>query len=64
MYADDADDIIARAYDNPWMLLASDAAVIGAAVAGTFVVRAVTAVQQRHIDGDVPYGESPGPAAA
>jgi hypothetical protein len=46
------------------MLLASDAAVIGAAVAGTFVVRAVTAVQQRHLDGDVPYGESPGPAAA
>jgi type III secretory pathway component EscS len=46
------------------MLLASDAAVIAAAVAGTFVVRAVTAVQQRHIDGDVRHGEAPGPAGA
>lgn len=48
MYGDDTDALIARAYTDPWMLLASDAAVVGAAVAGVLVVRAVTAVQQRH----------------
>jgi hypothetical protein len=59
MYEDDADQIIERAYTDLWMLLASDAAVIGAAVAGIFAVRAVTAVQQRHLDGDVRYGGAP-----
>ncbi|GHH04544.1 DUF4328 domain-containing protein [Streptomyces lanatus] len=54
MYGDDTDQLIARAYSDVWMLLASDAAVIGAAVAGIFVVRAVTAVQMRHLDADSP----------
>ncbi|MEU6256679.1 DUF4328 domain-containing protein [Streptomyces sp. NPDC047043] len=59
MYEDDSDKIIERAYTDLWMLLASDAAVVGAAVAGILVVRAITAVQQRHLDGDVRYGGSP-----
>ncbi|KUN98040.1 DUF4328 domain-containing protein [Streptomyces caeruleatus] len=45
MYGDDTDQLIVRAYTDLWMLLASDTAVIGAAVAGIFVVRAVSAVQ-------------------
>jgi len=52
MYGDDTDAIIGRAYTDLWMLLASDAAVVGAAVAGIFMVRAVTAVQQRYMDGE------------
>lgn len=50
MYGDSTDEIIARAYTDVWQLLASDAAVVGAAVAGIFVVRAVTAVQERHLN--------------
>jgi hypothetical protein len=50
MYSDSTDEIIARAYTDVWQLLASDAAVVGAAVAGIFVVRAVTAVQERSLD--------------
>lgn len=49
-YADSTDEIIARAYTDLWQLLASDAAVIAAAVAGVFLVRAVTAVQERHMN--------------
>lgn len=59
LYGDEVDELIARAYTDLWMLLASDAAVVGAAVAGIFVVRAVTAVQQRYIDGDRRYGDPP-----
>jgi len=50
MYGDSTDELIARAYTDVWQLLASDAAVVGAAVAGIFVVRAVTAVQERHLN--------------
>ncbi|MFJ6085673.1 DUF4328 domain-containing protein [Streptomyces sp. NPDC092369] len=46
MYADSTDEVIARAYTEVWPLLASDLAVVGAAVAAIFVVRAVTAVQE------------------
>ncbi|MFC0055295.1 DUF4328 domain-containing protein [Streptomyces actinomycinicus] len=45
VYRDSTDEIIGRAYTDVWQLLASDAAVVGAAVAGAFAVRAVTAVQ-------------------
>ncbi|MFF1280064.1 DUF4328 domain-containing protein [Streptomyces sp. NPDC058299] len=45
LYEDSTDEIIARAYTGVWPLLASDAAVIGAAVAGALAVRRVTAVQ-------------------
>ncbi|MES9520321.1 DUF4328 domain-containing protein [Streptomyces capoamus] len=45
VYKDSTDEIIARAYTGVWPLLASDAAVVGAAVAGAVAVRAVTAVQ-------------------
>ncbi|MEU6595040.1 DUF4328 domain-containing protein [Streptomyces sp. NPDC046881] len=49
VYEDSTDEIIARAYTEVWPLLASDAAVVGAAVAGAFAVRAVTAVQTARI---------------
>ncbi|MFF7970646.1 DUF4328 domain-containing protein [Streptomyces sp. NPDC007905] len=49
VYDDSTDEIIARAYTEVWPLLASDAAVVGAAVAGAFAVRAVTAVQVERI---------------
>nr|WP_099053252.1 DUF4328 domain-containing protein [Streptomyces griseochromogenes] len=49
VYRDSTDEIIARAYDEVWPLLLSDAAVVGAAVAGAFAVRAVTAVQLERI---------------
>ncbi|MFF7751974.1 DUF4328 domain-containing protein [Streptomyces sp. NPDC007971] len=49
VYSDSTDEIIARAYHEVWPLLLSDAAVVGAAVAGAFVVRAVTAVQAERI---------------
>lgn len=45
VYKDSTDEVIARAYHQLWPLLVSDAAVIGAAVAGAFAVRAVTRVQ-------------------
>ncbi|WP_330458916.1 hypothetical protein OIB37_19690 [Streptomyces sp. NBC_00820] len=46
------DQVIARAYGEIWPLLMSDAVVIGAAVAGACVVRAVTAVQMERIATD------------
>ncbi|MFE7856874.1 DUF4328 domain-containing protein [Streptomyces sp. NPDC057403] len=57
MYADDTDEVIGRAYTDVWMLLAADAAVVGAAVAGILVVRAVTAVQLRYAEGGLRPGE-------
>ncbi|WP_316760528.1 DUF4328 domain-containing protein [Streptomyces herbicida] len=45
VYEDSRDEVIERAYTEVWPLLASDAAVVGAAVAAVFVVRAVTAAQ-------------------
>ncbi|MDJ1134866.1 DUF4328 domain-containing protein [Streptomyces iconiensis] len=52
VYADSSkDEIIARAYNDVPLLLAADATVIGAAVAGILVVRALSAAQQRHLDG-------------
>lgn len=49
-YRGDTDDIIARAYDGVGTLLFADLAVVGAAVAGILMVRALTAVQLVHID--------------
>ncbi|MGQ4419238.1 DUF4328 domain-containing protein [Streptomyces sp. SAS_269] len=46
---DSTDEIIARAYEEVWPLLMADAAVVGAAVAGAFAVRAVTAAQVERI---------------
>ncbi|WP_376738560.1 DUF4328 domain-containing protein [Streptomyces noursei] len=49
LYAGTTDAAIARAYTNAALLLVVDAAVVGAAAAGVFVVRALTAVQQDHM---------------
>ncbi|MDQ0788184.1 hypothetical protein QFZ63_003939 [Streptomyces sp. B3I7] len=46
MYTVSTDKVVERAYDNPAPLLAADAAVVGAAVAGILVVRALTAAQR------------------
>ncbi|KOV63619.1 hypothetical protein ADK64_20845 [Streptomyces sp. MMG1121] len=48
---DSTDQIIARAYNGVWPLLLSDAAVVGAAIAGVFAVRAVTAAQVERLRG-------------
>ncbi|GGU59990.1 hypothetical protein GCM10010211_26270 [Streptomyces albospinus] len=50
MYTGSTDDIIKRAYTNVQFLVMADAAIVGAAVAGIFVVRALTAVQQERMD--------------
>jgi hypothetical protein len=49
MYDGDTDDLIARAYNGVTTLLAADLAVVGAAVAGILMVRALTAVQLVYI---------------
>jgi hypothetical protein len=54
MYADSTDEVIARAYTDVTALLAADAAVVGAAVAGILLVRAVTAAQEVRIDSGSP----------
>ncbi|WP_406393813.1 DUF4328 domain-containing protein [Streptomyces sp. NBC_00882] len=50
MYDGDTDDLIARAYHGVTTLLVADLAVVGAAVAGILMVRALTAVQLVHIE--------------
>ncbi|MFI9808157.1 DUF4328 domain-containing protein [Streptomyces sp. NPDC052301] len=54
VYRDDPDQLIARAYHEVWPLLASDAAVVGAAVAGAIAVRVVTRVQLERMRADGP----------
>ncbi|QNE73492.1 DUF4328 domain-containing protein [Streptomyces finlayi] len=49
LHGDTADSVIERAYTNVTPLLLVDAAVIGTAVAGTLMVRAVSAVQRKHM---------------
>ncbi|MFJ9614382.1 DUF4328 domain-containing protein [Streptomyces noursei] len=49
MYTVPTDDVIARAYTDVRFLLAADVVIVGAAVAGILVVRALTAVQQRRM---------------
>jgi hypothetical protein len=56
MYSGSTDEVIARAYTDVQSLLAADAAIVGAAVAAVFVVRAVTAVQERHLPGTAVAG--------
>ncbi|MEU3221430.1 DUF4328 domain-containing protein [Streptomyces sp. NPDC006971] len=57
MYTDSTDDIIARAYMDAQFLVAADTAVLGAAVAGAFVVRALTAAQQKRMGTAENHGE-------
>ncbi|MFF4487530.1 DUF4328 domain-containing protein [Streptomyces sp. NPDC001544] len=61
LYEDSTDEIIERAYTEVWPLLAADAAVVGAAIAGAFVVRAVSAVQRERL---AALTGGPGSAAA
>jgi hypothetical protein len=51
MYADPEEEVIGRAYGDVGALLTADAAIVGAAVAAVFVVRAVTAAQERYVPG-------------
>ncbi|MFF3735704.1 DUF4328 domain-containing protein [Streptomyces sp. NPDC002476] len=57
MYAGSTDDIIARAYTDAQFLVAADTAIVGAAVAGAFVVRALTAAQQKRMGAAENHGE-------
>ncbi|MGW1873333.1 DUF4328 domain-containing protein [Streptomyces sp. NPDC001975] len=43
--SDTTDELIARAYEDVWPLVLSDLALVAAAVAGAFAIRAVTRVQ-------------------
>jgi hypothetical protein len=63
VYEDSKDEVIERAYTELWPLLASDAAVVGAAVAAVFVVRAVTAAQLEGGAEDSAAPAGPAPAA-
>nr|WP_037687066.1 DUF4328 domain-containing protein [Streptomyces durhamensis] len=56
---DSTDQIIERAYTEGWPLLLSDAAVVGAAVAGAFAVHAVTAAQVERLRGGGAQGPDP-----
>ncbi|MGW0732191.1 DUF4328 domain-containing protein [Streptomyces sp. NPDC002851] len=60
MYTGSTDTVIARAYDDVNWLLVGDAGLAGAALAGAFVVRALTSAQQRRIDGLARRGEAVG----
>ncbi|MGW2643276.1 DUF4328 domain-containing protein [Streptomyces sp. NPDC001348] len=49
LYKDSTDEVIERAYSEVWPLLTADAAIVGAAIAGAFVVRAVSAAQRARV---------------
>ncbi|MDT0389059.1 DUF4328 domain-containing protein [Streptomyces sp. DSM 41921] len=51
LYADDTDEIIARAYSGVLPLLAADLAVVAAAVAAALMVRTLTAAQEEALAG-------------
>jgi hypothetical protein len=59
MYTGTTDAVIARAYTDLPLLLVADAAVVGAAVAGVFVVRALGAVQQKHMHEALQHSADP-----
>ncbi|MFI1728992.1 DUF4328 domain-containing protein [Streptomyces acidicola] len=64
IYADDTDDAIGRAYSDVGLLLAADAAVIGAAVACALVVRTLTKVQQDRLDRAAAHETAPSSESA
>ncbi|MFC9506325.1 DUF4328 domain-containing protein [Streptomyces sp. NPDC057002] len=49
-YADSTDDVIARAYNGVWPLLAADLVIVAAAATAALMVRTLTAAQQERID--------------
>lgn len=59
MYTGSTDDTIERAYTDVRFLLTADAVLVGAAVAGIFVVRALTAAQQASIATGAGEDEAP-----
>ncbi|MFE7897173.1 DUF4328 domain-containing protein [Streptomyces sp. NPDC057424] len=50
VYADDTDEVIARAYSGVLSLLAADLVIVAAAGAAALMVHTLTAAQQRHTD--------------
>ncbi|MGW6460320.1 DUF4328 domain-containing protein, partial [Streptomyces sp. NPDC055078] len=60
MYPGSTDSVIERAYTDAHLLLATDAAVIGAALAAVLVVRAITAAQRGRLDDSRRPGQDPG----
>ncbi|MGW7002725.1 DUF4328 domain-containing protein [Streptomyces sp. NPDC054933] len=63
MYTASTDNVIARAYNDVQLLMAADVAVIGAALAGIFVIRALTATQQQRINDSLRHHTAPHPSA-
>ncbi|WP_420710827.1 DUF4328 domain-containing protein [Streptomyces sp. MUSC 125] len=64
VYRDSTDEIIARTYTGVGPLLVFDAAVVGSAVAGALVVRALTRVQLERMRGVLPEGDKGGHVVA
>ncbi|WP_324792361.1 DUF4328 domain-containing protein [Streptomyces violarus] len=50
IYADSADEVIARAYTGVWPLLAADLVIVAAAGTAALMVRTITAAQQDRMD--------------
>ncbi|MEV3966847.1 DUF4328 domain-containing protein [Streptomyces sp. NPDC050698] len=50
IYADDTDEVIARAYDGVLPLLAADLVVVAAAGAAALMIHTLTTAQQRRLD--------------
>ncbi|MFF7309846.1 DUF4328 domain-containing protein [Streptomyces sp. NPDC008137] len=50
IYADSTDEVIARAYNGVWPLLAADLVIVAAAATAALMVRTLTAAQQERVD--------------
>ncbi|MGX1562954.1 DUF4328 domain-containing protein [Streptomyces sp. NPDC055506] len=50
IYADSADEVIARAYNEVWPLLAADLVIVAAAGTAALMIRTLTAAQQGRMD--------------
>ncbi|MBR8642741.1 DUF4328 domain-containing protein [Streptomyces tuirus] len=50
VYADDTDEVIARAYTDVMPLLAADAVIVAAAATAALMVRTITGAQQQRMD--------------
>ncbi|MFF8015788.1 DUF4328 domain-containing protein [Streptomyces sp. NPDC007929] len=50
IYADDTDEVIARAYSEVWPLLAADLVIVAAAVAAALMIHTLTTAQRQRLD--------------
>jgi hypothetical protein len=50
IYADDTDEVIARAYDGALPLVVADLVIVAAAGAAALMISTLTTAQQRRVD--------------